>query len=226
MGVRNEVWAFNPGSNINQGSKLRVINSSASRASVRISGVDDSGEVGPGSELTFNLPGDSVKEINAQELESGSAEKGLAGGLGDGKGKWRLTVVSDAPVTVQSLLETPAGFITNLSSAVSSKADSSALYSSGELVANNSISAWFDRSLDVYGIRLLVAGEVGGQLGVPDEWARKTAQVFKLLMDPDALGINFEAQKRMIQTLSGEIGWHAGLQTGQRIGYGLSLIHI
>jgi hypothetical protein len=28
-------------------------------------------------------------------------------------------------------------------------------YSSGELVANNGISEWFDRSLDVYGIRLL-----------------------------------------------------------------------
>lgn len=51
-------------------------------------------------------------------------------------------------------------------------------YSSGELVANNGISEWFDRSLDVYGIRLLVAGEVGGQLAVPDEWAKKTAQVF------------------------------------------------
>ena len=47
-----------------------------------------------------------------KEMEQG---KGLAGGIGDGKGKWRLTVSSDEPVTVQSLLETPAGFITNLS---------------------------------------------------------------------------------------------------------------
>jgi hypothetical protein len=111
----NTVWIFNPGSNSNQASKLRVINSGSSATSVTISGIDDTGSTGPGSNLTFNLAGGSVKEITAAELENGSSEKGLAGGIGDGKGKWRLTVTSDAPVTVQSLLETPAGFITNLS---------------------------------------------------------------------------------------------------------------
>tara|TARA_B100001250_G_scaffold251794_1_gene216472 strand:+ start:1174 stop:2409 length:1236 start_codon:yes stop_codon:yes gene_type:complete len=93
-------------------------------------------------------------------------------------------------------------------------------YSSGELVANNNISAWFDRSLDVYGVRLLVAGEVGGQLAVPDEWAKKVAQVFKLLIDKDAAGINTTAQEKMIKILLGEEGWHEGFPTGQRIGYG------
>jgi len=38
----------------------------------------------------------------------------LASGIGDGKGKSQLTVSSDEPVTVQSLLEAPTGFITNL----------------------------------------------------------------------------------------------------------------
>jgi len=111
----NTVWIFNPGSNSNQASKLRVINSGSSATSVTISGIDDTGSTGPGSNLTFNLAAGSVKEITAAELEDGSSEKGLAGGIGDGKGKWRLTVTSDEPVTVQSLLETPAGFITNLS---------------------------------------------------------------------------------------------------------------
>jgi len=46
-------------------------------------------------------------------------------------------------------------------------------YSSGDLLVNNNISALFDRSLDVYGVRLLVAGNVGGQPAVPDEWAKK-----------------------------------------------------
>ena len=80
-----------------------------------ISGIDDAGNASPGTNLRFYLSGGSVKEITAAELENGSSEKGLAGGIGDGKGKWRLTVLSDEPVTVQSLLETPAGFITNLS---------------------------------------------------------------------------------------------------------------
>ena len=111
----NTVWIFNPSSNLNQASKLRVINSGSSTAAVSISGIDDTGITSPGTNLTFNLSGGSVKEITAAELENGSSEKGLAGGIGDGKGKWRLTVSSDEPVTVQSLLETPAGFITNLS---------------------------------------------------------------------------------------------------------------
>jgi hypothetical protein len=111
----NTVWIFNPGSNTNQVSKLRVINSGLSSAAVTISGVDDAGNPHPGTDLTFNLSGGSVKKITASELENGSSEKGLAGGIGDGQGKWRLTVTADGPVTVQSLLETPAGFITNLS---------------------------------------------------------------------------------------------------------------
>ena len=93
-------------------------------------------------------------------------------------------------------------------------------YSSGELVANNNISEWFDRSLDVYGIRLLVAGNAGGQIAVPDEWAKKVAQTFKLLIDKDAAGINPVAQEKMIKILLGEEGWHQGLPAGQRIGYG------
>ena len=112
---RTKVWIFNPGSNSNQASKLRVINNGQDDAAVTITGIDDAGNAGPGSDLTFNLPYNSVKEITAAELENGSSEKGLAGGIGNGKGKWRLTLKSTEPVTVQSLLETPAGFITNLS---------------------------------------------------------------------------------------------------------------
>ena len=96
----------------------------------------------------------------------------------------------------------------------------STYYSSGELVANNGISEWFDRSLDVYGIRLLVAGEVGGQLAVPDEWAKKTAQVFKLLINSRAPGIDPVAQENMIKILLGDVGWHAGYPTGQRVARG------
>ena len=115
-------------------------------------------------------------------------------------------------------------FVFSLAAGSEDLASNSALaknyYTSGDLVTNNTISAWFDRSIDVYGVRLLVAGEVGGQPKVPDEWAKKTAQTFKLLMDRDASGIDPVAQERMIKTLLGEGGWHPGLPTGQRIGYG------
>jgi len=88
------------------------------------------------------------------------------------------------------------------------------------LVENNNISAWFDRSLDVYGIRLFVAGDVGGQVAVPEIWAKKIAQTFKLLMDKNATGINENDQLNMLKVLKGEIGFHKGYITGQRIGYG------
>ena len=115
------------------------------------------------------------------------------------------TSVSEIEAYIESLMVTPVA---------------SSYYSSGELLANTAISEWFDRSLDVYGIRLLVAGEVGGQLAVPDEWAEKTAQVFKLLMNYQAPGIDPLAQENMIKVLLGDVGWHAGYPTGQRIGRG------
>ena len=93
-------------------------------------------------------------------------------------------------------------------------------YSSGELLINNNISAWFDRSLDVYGVRLLIAGSAGGQPAVSDEFAKKVAQLYKLLINKDAIGINTNAQEKMIRILSGEIGFHQGFPAGQRIGYG------
>ena len=93
-------------------------------------------------------------------------------------------------------------------------------YSSGALTSNNNISEWFDRSIDIYGIKLLVAGEAGGQPKVSDEFAKKVAQVFKLLINKDAPGIDQGAQEKMIKILLGETGFHQGFPTGQRIGYG------
>ena len=54
--------------------------------------------------------------LTASELESGeSPHTQLAGGLGDGTGKWRLSVSADRPIQVMSLLELPTGHLTNLS---------------------------------------------------------------------------------------------------------------
>lgn len=39
----------------------------------------------------------------------------MAGGLGNGTGKWVLTVTASAPVKVMSLLRDPKGYLTNLS---------------------------------------------------------------------------------------------------------------
>ena len=97
----------------------------------------------------------------------------------------------------------------------------SASYSSGDLVSNNNLSAWFDRSLEINGLMLVVAGEVGGQIAVPEEWAKKIAQTVKLLTDPNSDGIDISSQEQMIKVLKGETGtWHAGFSSVQRIAYG------
>ena len=92
-------------------------------------------------------------------------------------------------------------------------------YSSGDIILLEPI-IFYDRSLLVNGIKIIVAGEIGGQQAVPDKWVYKTAQVFKLLIDRDSEGINIEAQLNMIKNLKGEIGWHQSVPTGQRVAYG------
>ena len=92
-------------------------------------------------------------------------------------------------------------------------------YSSGDII-NIEPVIFYDRELTINGIKLIAAGDIGGQKAVPDIWIYKTAQVLKLLMDKDSEEIDSEAQLNMIKTLKGEIGWHQGIQTGQRIAYG------
>ena len=65
-------------------------------------------------------------------------------------------------------------------------------YYSGDILSLEPI-IFYDRSLTVNGIKIIVAGEIGGQQAVPDKWVYKTAQVFKLLTDKNAEDINIDA---------------------------------
>ena len=107
------VIIFNPGSNAEQVSSLRIINPSAEPAEVTIEGFDDDGE-SPGEMVRLSVAGGAACTTTAQELESGEGE-GLSGALGDGTGKWRLVVMSDQPIQAMSLLSSPTGHLTNLS---------------------------------------------------------------------------------------------------------------
>jgi len=92
-------------------------------------------------------------------------------------------------------------------------------YSSGDIITIEPV-VFYDRELTVNGIKLIIAGDIGGQLAVPDFWIYKTARVFQLLIDKDAEDIDSNSQLNMIKTLKGEIGWHQGYSTGQRIARG------
>ena len=109
----HRVVVFNPGSNPNQVSRLRVVNPGENNARVSIEGVDDKGK-SPGDAVEFTLPGGRSREFDAKELES-EGGRGLSGGLGTGTGKWRLAVTANQPIEVMSLLSSPTGHVTNLS---------------------------------------------------------------------------------------------------------------
>ena len=118
------VSTFNPGSNKNQKSLLRVINPATEEAAISIAGIDDAGNESDTVRLT--LPAGGAATVSAASLESNDSRGGeeltvnpdaLEGELGTGAGKWRLTVRSDQPLMVMSLLESPTRHLTNLSTA-------------------------------------------------------------------------------------------------------------
>lgn len=113
-----KVWIVNPGSNTDQRSVLRIVNRSDSAGAVLIEAIDDAGVDAPGSSVVLALAPRAAIELTAQDLEQGNVDKGMVGALGDGAGKWRMTLSADVPINAQSQLTTPSGFLTDLSRVV------------------------------------------------------------------------------------------------------------
>ena len=110
------IATFNPGSNVDQVSHLRLVNPGTEEAEATVTGTDDAGE-SPGSPVVLTLPAGTACMVDAAQLESGT---GLAcgspqDGLGDGAGKWRLAVESDEHLVAMSLLASTGGHLSNLS---------------------------------------------------------------------------------------------------------------
>ena len=106
--TRHRVAVFNPGSNINQLSWLRILNPGTVVAAVEITGIDDAGEYSDYL-VRIDVPPGGSRSLDAGELEDS--------GLGNGRGKWQLIVESEQPIIAMSLLATPTGHLTNLSTA-------------------------------------------------------------------------------------------------------------
>ena len=104
---------FNPGGNMNQESRLRLVNTGQNDASVSIEGVDDRGnDAGP---VRLTLSTAESRTLSAFDLENGA--QGLTGTLGDGTGKWRLFITAEESVVGMSLLASVTGHLTNISTA-------------------------------------------------------------------------------------------------------------
>jgi hypothetical protein len=133
---------------------------------------------------------------------------------------------SSAPVTPTPTL-TPTNTPTNTPTAsvtptpTPSAAALLSCYVAGPLTADTSNGAVFDRSINVSGMLEVIAGAVGGNVAVPDEFSKKVARSFQLIMDPSATGITLSYQNNLVATLRGDVGTiHEGLPTAQRVGYG------
>ena len=111
---QHRVAVFNPGSNTKQQSLLRLVNRGDAGAEVTVRGIDDSGE-STSSEVAVTVAAGRSLTLTAQQLESGGED--FEGALGDGAGKWQLVLKSDRPIVVMSLLLSPTGHLTNLSTA-------------------------------------------------------------------------------------------------------------
>lgn len=107
------VPVFGPGSSRNRESLLRLVNIGDAPAAVTIAGTDDAGTPGAGP-VSLEIPAGASRTYSAAALETGSAP-GLGGALGDGAGRWRLTVRSEQPLAAVSLLASRSGHLTNLS---------------------------------------------------------------------------------------------------------------
>ena len=109
----HHVPVFNPASERSQRSWLRVVNRSARRITVTVTGRDDAGRPGPRGGVRFTLAPAAARMLSAQQLEAGAS--GLTGRLGDGTGRWQLFVASGGTIEVMSLMQNPNGHLSNVS---------------------------------------------------------------------------------------------------------------
>ena len=91
---------------------LRVVNHSSQAWTVRIEAVDDAGT--PAGPVDLEIGALQAIHLNSRDLEGGNAGKGLAEGLGPGRGDWRLTLTSTLDVEALSYVRTDDGFVTSM----------------------------------------------------------------------------------------------------------------
>ena len=109
----HQVTLFDPEETPGSSGSLRLINPSTTEADVTIRGVDGTGAT-PGGEVRLTLGAGASREVTVAELEEGTGT-GLVGALGDGTGRWHLSIGANRRIRVMSLLSGPGGRLANLS---------------------------------------------------------------------------------------------------------------
>lgn len=191
------VATFNPGSNPTQASQLRIINTGNGEASVRITGIDDAGH--PGEPAELNVSPGAARTVSSYDLEEGT---GLVGGLGDGVGKWRLTLASAEPLIVQNMLANPTGHVANLSARTGQQESiyrllfltTSSAYDQHIYVVNwgDDAALWLDAVLADDGAEVVNSLSKDDGVVVPANGRLKLRVQDVLRFDPPLEGSNYE----------------------------------
>jgi len=100
---------------------LRVVNRSEIGGKVRIEAFDGSGFAY--DPVTLSLGPGQARHFNSLDLETGNTGKGLSGGIGAGRGDWRLELTSDLDIEVLAYIRTQDGFVTSMHDLVPAAAD-------------------------------------------------------------------------------------------------------
>ena len=120
----HHVPIFNPASEIDHVSTLRLANAGSENLEATITGIDDAGSAaGP---VRADVPSGSVLLLSAEDLEAGGS--GLRGQLGDGDGRWRLRITSDGDLGVMNLLTSPQRYLANLSTEAAASLDNEGVH--------------------------------------------------------------------------------------------------
>lgn len=91
---------------------LRVVNRSMAAGQVEIRARDDSmRDYGP---VELSLDAGETVHLSSDDLEQGSAAKGLSGGIGAGEGHWRLELRTDLDVEALAYARSADGFLSSL----------------------------------------------------------------------------------------------------------------
>ena len=91
---------------------VRIASRSETAGTVEIEGLDDAGNrFGP---ITLALPAGEAVQLTSYHLEAGNAGRGLATGLGNGRGHWRLTLTTDLEIEAGAYVRGRQGLLASM----------------------------------------------------------------------------------------------------------------
>ncbi len=143
-----------PDSTTGQQGFVRIINRSERAGSVSIEAIDDTGErFGP---VVLTVDAKGAVQFNSRDLERGNPGVGLARGVGNGTGNWRLELETTLDIEPLAYVRTSDGFLTSVHEVARAEGSSMRyrvpIFNPG---SNRSLVSWLrlvnpgDRAVDV-----------------------------------------------------------------------------